>query len=82
MINFKEDLLFKANFSNTCQSRDLLRPDIQKTMPYQDDPRQAQGGWGVTGTLQLVTGMHLCATSKFYNFMVPPYVKTPFYAPI
>ena len=44
MINFKEDLLFKANFSNTCQSRDLLRLDIQKVMPYQDDPRQAQGG--------------------------------------
>ena len=80
MINFKEDLLFKANFSNTCQSRDLLRLDIQKVMPYQDDPRQAQGG--VTGTWKLVTGMHLCATSKFYNFMVPPYVKTPFYAHI
>ena len=49
MINFKEDLLFKAKFSNTFQSRDLLdllRLDKQKVMPYQDDPRQAQGGGG------------------------------------
>ena len=47
MINLKEDLLFKTNFSNTRQSRDLLRLDIQKVMPYQDDPRQAQGGGGL-----------------------------------